>query len=143
MAVELTHTLEAQFGIALPMERLLDGLSLEALVTEALQPLALTAVPPSPIPHLPRGGDAALPLSFDQEQLWLSDRAVPGNAAYNLPLVVRLAGALNLNALEHGLNEIVRRHEVLRTTFPLVRGLPAASITPEWAPALPVIDLSA
>jgi amino acid adenylation domain-containing protein len=58
-----------------------------------------------------------LPLSFAQERLWFMDQFDPGNAAYNIPMAVRLGGSLNISALERSLNEIVRRHEILRTSF--------------------------
>ena len=57
------------------------------------------------------------PLSFAQQRLWFLDRLSPENPAYNLRAAVLLQGQLNLSALQQTLNEIVRRHEVLRTTF--------------------------
>ena len=58
-----------------------------------------------------------LPLSFAQQRLWFLDQLKPGNAAYNLPLMVRLRGPLMVQAVERSLNEIVQRHESLRTVF--------------------------
>lgn len=57
------------------------------------------------------------PLSFGQERLWLLDQFQPGSAFYNMPLVMQLDGPLDTHALERSLNEILRRHEILRTTF--------------------------
>jgi amino acid adenylation domain-containing protein len=62
------------------------------------------------------------PASFAQQRLWFIDRLVPGNTFYNVPTALRLTGALNLGALEKTFNEIIRRHEVLRTTFGMVEG---------------------
>ncbi|HYC91742.1 MAG TPA: amino acid adenylation domain-containing protein [Thermoanaerobaculia bacterium] len=59
-----------------------------------------------------------MPLSFAQERLWFIDRMLPGSAMYNVPLAYRLRGELDRAALEASLNEIVRRHESLRTSFP-------------------------
>jgi aspartate racemase len=59
-------------------------------------------------------------MSFGQEQLWLIDQMAPGNTAYNVLAPFRVRGRLDEGALERTLNEIVRRHEVLRTTFDLV-----------------------
>jgi hypothetical protein len=58
-----------------------------------------------------------LPLSFAQQRLWFLDQLEPGNALYNVPYLVRLTGRLDVAILERSLNEIVRRHEVLRTRF--------------------------
>ncbi|HEX5883538.1 MAG TPA: amino acid adenylation domain-containing protein, partial [Pyrinomonadaceae bacterium] len=83
-----------------------------------------------------------IPLSFAQERLWFLDQLDPGTAAYNMPGAVWLEGDLNLVALERSLNEIVRRHEVLRTTFRAERGLPVQVISPLLRLSLPLIDLS-
>src|SRR5437870_4853918 len=79
----------------------------------------------------------AFPLSFAQLRLWLLDQLDPQSAAYNLHGGVRLRGQLDIAALEQSLNELVRRHEVLRTTFALVDGQPMQLIAPAQALALP------
>jgi acyl carrier protein len=90
----------------------------------------------------------SLPLSFAQQRLWFLDRLEPGNPVYNLPVAVRLSGPIDVAALERSLAEVVRRHEALRTSFPLVDGRPAQVICPNGEIAnlgfgtLPVIDLS-
>ena len=63
------------------------------------------------------------PTSFGQQQLWLLDELESGSA-YNLHSAWRLTGQINLSALEKALNEIVRRHEALRTTFRFIGGRP-------------------
>jgi hypothetical protein len=67
----------------------------------------------------------------------------PGNAAYNSPRVVRLTGALDYAALRAALTEIVRRHEVLRTSFPIVAGGPVQSIAAPAPLPVPLVDLAA
>src|SRR2546421_3851222 len=80
-------------------------------------PRALTRRPPvSPIP-----------LSFGQEQLWFLTRLAP-EPVYNEVFTVRLPGPLDVAALEQSLNEVIRRHEIWRTTFPLVDGQPVQVI---------------
>ena len=71
------------------------------------------------------------PASFAQERLWFLDQLQPGNFFYNIPAVVPLHIPLHLGALEWSLNEIVRRHEVLRTTFAMVDGQPVQVIAPD------------
>ena len=82
------------------------------------------------------------PLSFSQQRLWFLDQMDPANAAYNIPAAVRLKGPLNLPALERSFNEIVRRHEVLRTSFPSFDGKPLQLIEPAHELRVNVIDLS-
>src|SRR5438093_13392439 len=57
------------------------------------------------------------PLSFAQSQMWVIDQMTPGNPAYNLSVGYRIKGLLDVTALENSFNEIVKRHETLRTTF--------------------------
>src|ERR1051325_6193877 len=71
------------------------------------------------------------PLSFARQRLWFLDRLDPGGHLYNLPVAVRLQGELDVRALEATLNEIIRRHEVLRTRFGMVDGEPAQIVAVE------------
>src|SRR6185312_10802768 len=80
---------------------------------------------PKPQTIFPRGERAVLPLSFAQERLWFLDRWDPGAATYNVPSAVRLVGQLDRRALLSGLNEVIRRHEALRTSFPSIDDRPA------------------
>jgi aspartate racemase len=82
-----------------------------------------------------------LPLSFAQQRLWFIDQLEPGNSAYNCPAAVRLKGPLNVAALEQSVNEIVKRHEALRTIFTTVDGQPAQVIAPTLTVRLPVVNL--
>ncbi|MBK9712870.1 MAG: amino acid adenylation domain-containing protein [Kouleothrix sp.] len=100
---------------------------------------------PSPgadAPARPTQRDSVLPLSFAQQSVWLWQQVEPDNPFYNVPMAVRLTGALDLAALERCLNEIVRRHEILRTSFLTANSQPAQSIRPARATTLPVIDLA-
>src|ERR1041384_2034751 len=81
------------------------------------------------------------PLSFAQQRLWFVQRLEPGNVAYNMPLSVRLSGSLNVPTLERSLSEVVRRHEVLRTTFADLDGEPVQLISPPHYVNLDVVDL--
>ena len=86
--------------------------------------------------------DGPLPLSFAQQRLWFLDQLEPGLVAYNVPAAVRLAGRLDFAVLNWSLNEIVRRHESLRTTFNYVSGQPVQVIAPNLELSIPVADLS-
>jgi fengycin family lipopeptide synthetase B len=76
----------------------------------------------------PVSRDRHLPLSFAQQRLWLLDRLDPGSPLYNVPRALRLAGTLKIDALVQALTEIVRRHEALRTTFPIIDEQPVQSV---------------
>ncbi|MFD0201926.1 MULTISPECIES: non-ribosomal peptide synthetase [Saccharothrix] len=82
-------------------------------------------------------GDA--PLSFAQQRLWFLDQFQPGGTEYVTPLAVRLRGELDVPRLERALTALVERHDVLRTTFPAVDGLPVAVVRPADV-TLPVVD---
>ena len=87
-----------------------------------------------------RGTDH-LPLSMNQEHLWHLDRMIPGTYFFNMPYVYRLSGDLNIEALEKALNEIIFRHEALRTVFAQVDGRPVQVIKPVPEFQLPDVDL--
>ncbi|WP_375765213.1 amino acid adenylation domain-containing protein [Archangium gephyra] len=96
---------------------------------------------PSAITRVPR--DRPLPLSFSQQRLWYLDQLEPGNVAYNNPSALRLSGPLDTAALERALNEVVRRHEALRTTFALEDSGPVQRIAESLSVPLPVVRLEA
>jgi amino acid adenylation domain-containing protein len=82
-----------------------------------------------------------LPLSWTQQRLWFLNQFEPDSPAYNIPSFVRLKGYLDPEALERCLKEVVRRHEVLRTTFTSIDGEPAQVISPRVDFSLSVINL--
>ncbi len=84
---------------------------------------------------------AKLALSFAQQRLWLIDQIEPGNPSYNISAAFRLEGDFRVPALAAALSEIIRRHEVLRTTFPESGGDPEQAIGPPTPLHLPVVDL--
>ncbi|MEH2243499.1 non-ribosomal peptide synthetase [Nostoc sp.] len=81
------------------------------------------------------------PASFAQQRLWFLDQLIPSNAIYNVPTVIRLTGSLKLAALEQTFNEIVRRHETLRTTFIVLDGQPLQAIAPSLTIPISVLNL--
>nr|AYM54496.1 nonribosomal peptide synthase [Myxococcus fulvus] len=96
----------------------------------------------SSAPALPLARPEVIPLSSGQERLWFLDRLSPGTAQYNVHLGLRARGALDTVALRRSLEELVRRHEVLRTRFPEVEGSPRQVIaSPDAGVALTVVEL--
>ncbi|HYU30545.1 MAG TPA: amino acid adenylation domain-containing protein, partial [Thermoanaerobaculia bacterium] len=97
---------------------------------------------PLPLVRRPQTGDDAWPLAIDQERLWFLHRLDPADISFNLDLVIRLAGPLDPRVLAGCLTEVVRRHEIWRTTFPARDGSPVQLISPPSPVPLPLIDLS-
>ncbi len=82
------------------------------------------------------------PASAAQQRLWFLNQLEPESPAYNIPAVLRLRGELDVRALEKSLNEIVSRHEALRTTFRTIDGKPAQIVNPPSEQKLPLVDLT-
>jgi amino acid adenylation domain-containing protein len=92
---------------------------------------------------IPKRDQAALlPLSFAQQRLWFLEQMNPGSPAYNIPSAVRMKGKLDITALNNSFNEIIKRHEVLRTIFEMVDGQPVQTILPELKISIPIKDLT-
>ncbi|MEH2324927.1 MAG: amino acid adenylation domain-containing protein [Nostoc sp.] len=81
------------------------------------------------------------PTSFAQQRLWFLDQLARGNPFYNVSTALCLRGSLNFTALKQTFNEIVRRHETLRTTFVIVEQQPVQVIAPSLTIPLPLIDI--
>ena len=94
----------------------------------------------APLVPVSREGD--LPLSYAQQRLWFLEQLVPGGVSYNIPAVLRLRGRLDVRALQESLQEVARRHEILRTTFRSVTGTPTLHIAAEITVVISVVDLS-
>jgi amino acid adenylation domain-containing protein len=98
-------------------------------------------LPTPPLMRVPRQG--ALPLSFAQQRLWFLHQLEPSNTVYNLASAILVTGDLDVAALRLAFGEVVRRHEVLRTTFREAGGEPYQWIGEPGPIRLPVIDLRA
>jgi amino acid adenylation domain-containing protein len=143
LATQAMARTRAQFGIDLPLRLMFEARSLAALAREieAAVPAGAMALPPL----LPRGPDhhgQDLPLSFAQQRLWFLDQLEPGNPFYSIPAALRLTGRLDEAALEWTLAELVRRHESLRTTFPVQAGSPVQRIAPSMPLVIERLDLT-
>ena len=140
LATQLVSRLRRVFGVELPVRQLFEAPTLSRLAgrVQAARAGGGEAIA-SPIPR--RSHPRPPRLSFGQERLWFLDRLIPGSAAYNISVALRLSGDLRVPALSAALDEVVRRHEVLRTTFRQSGGEPRQAIAPELRLPLPVLDL--
>jgi amino acid adenylation domain-containing protein len=140
LATRVMSRLREVFGVELPLSCLFEGPRVSDLAAAVER--ARAAAPPVAIPPLVAGSVAGPPpLSFAQQRLWFLDQLDPGSAAYNIPVGLRLRGRLDVAALSLALREVVRRHEVLRTTFETREGEPVQIIAPNARTFLPVVDL--
>ncbi|MDO8544834.1 MAG: amino acid adenylation domain-containing protein [Opitutaceae bacterium] len=83
-----------------------------------------------------------IPLSFAQERLWFLDQLEPGSPVYNVCQAVRMRGTLDINLLEKSINDVIRRHEPLRTNFITSEGRAVQVVAPTRTLTLTVVDLS-
>ncbi|HKV07487.1 MAG TPA: amino acid adenylation domain-containing protein, partial [Thermoanaerobaculia bacterium] len=141
LGTQLVSRLHESFGVELPLRVIFERPTVRAL-SESVETLrsAEQGWDRPPLVRTPREG--LLPLSFAQQRLWFLEQLQPGSPLYNLPSALRLAGPLDVAVLRRALDEIVRRHETLRTTFVAERGLPAQRVAPTLSLPLPVVDLS-
>jgi amino acid adenylation domain-containing protein len=94
-----------------------------------------------PAPEVSPRRSTAGALSFAQQRLWFIHQIDPASAAYNVPMALRLLGGLESGVLKRCLDEIVRRHETLRTRFPREDGRPQQVVDPDGALEMPLVDL--
>jgi amino acid adenylation domain-containing protein len=141
LATQVVSRVREALQVEVPLRALFEASRPRQLAArvDALLRGGTAAVAP-PLVKVMNGGDA--PLSFAQQRLWFLDQLEPGSPAYNIPAAVRLTGALNVAALERTLDELVRRHEVLRTVFISEAGQPRQLVREHTAQALEVTDLS-
>jgi amino acid adenylation domain-containing protein len=143
LAMKVVSRVREVLAVELPLRTLFEQATVSALA-ERVEALRQGDTPAPLLPRLvatARDGSPP-PLSFAQERLWFLDRLEPGTTTYNMLAPRRLTGPLDVDALERALGEIVRRHEVLRTTCAEVGGPPVQQIAPWTGLSLPVIDLS-
>ncbi|MFN8596432.1 MAG: amino acid adenylation domain-containing protein [Anaerolineae bacterium] len=140
LATQLISRIRSAFKVDLPLRNVFEAPTIAGLASLIdVAQRAETGVSVPPLVRVSR--DQVLPLSFSQQRLWFLDQLEPNSPIYNLPEAMRLHGPLNLAALERSLNEIVRRHEVLRTTFVTIDGQAQQIIAPQLTLPLLIDDL--
>jgi hypothetical protein len=124
-------------GTARPA-RLADLSDDRRALAEALLARRAAATRQPPLKALPRTGQAGWPLTYQQEELWFLQQFVPESTSYNVPVVWRLHGAVDPEHVAAAINQVVRRHEVLRTRFVERDGWPVQVVDPPAARRLRV-----
>jgi acyl carrier protein len=141
LATQIVSRVREAFGIELPLRSLFESPTIGRMASRVEEIMKNQQEAPAP-PVRPVPRDADLPLSLAQQRLWVFDRMTPGSFAYNIPLAVRVSENLDIAVLQRTFDEIIRRHESLRTTFPEENGQPRQVISPPAPASLPIVDLS-
>ena len=140
LAIKIISQIQVAFSTDLSLQTLFEAPTIEELVDHLPQipeaqgtghvPLLSSSPRPSP-----------LPLSYTQERFWFLDQYLTDREIHTVSVAFRLKGPLNIQALADSVNEIVSRHEILRTTFPMINGQPQVVILPTLTVDLPCISL--
>ena len=130
LATQVISRVRNAFNVELPLRALFEAPTVAGLAERVR---SLRGAAPVAAPTLVHAGrESELPLSFAQQRLWFLHQLEPESVAYNISLAVRLSGELNREALEWSLNSMVKRHEVLRTTFTIRNSSPIQAISAEF-----------
>lgn len=139
LATQLISKLRGIYSVDLPLRLLFD----EPRMSDIARNLRNYLVGPSPtdeVAIVPAARDGDIPLSYSQQRLWFLDQLEPGNLFYNIATAVKFEGFLNILLLEQALTQIVKRHEILRTTFEDNNGKPRQVIHPNYSAHINQID---
>jgi len=141
LALQLLARIRHTFEVEASLKDFLEDPTVSRLARIVEQALEDGTAPLAP-PLVSVTRDAPLPASFAQQRLWFLDQLEPGRACYHIPAAVKLVGRLDIPALERALSDVVRRHEVLRTTLVADGGIPRQVIAAGLELPLAVQDLS-
>jgi amino acid adenylation domain-containing protein/non-ribosomal peptide synthase protein (TIGR01720 family) len=139
LATQVISRIRTTFNVEISLPQLFESANLAALAAQI--EIAMRGEQQEIKTINPVARNQNIPLSFSQQRLWFFDQFEPGSPSYNLPRTVRLQGKLNIEALSASLNGIIRRHEILRTSFAIFDGQPIQVISDSVNLKLPVIDL--
>ncbi|HEX5127572.1 MAG TPA: amino acid adenylation domain-containing protein, partial [Rhodocyclaceae bacterium] len=140
-ATQVISRVRQIFAIELPLRVLFEEPTIAGLASCVEQEKNRSGLIQAP-PMVPTPKDKPLPLSFAQQRLWFLAQLEPENPFYNMARVLHLSGTLDIAILTRIVNEIVCRHESLRTTFSVIEGQPVQMIAKEHAIVIPLTDLS-
>jgi len=141
LALQVASRVRSVLGVSLPLRSIFEEPTIadQARVVEKLisseEATTHERIRPFARPEI-------VPLSFAQQRLWFLHQLEPASDFYNVPLAFRIDGPLNITILNDCCNEILRRHEALRTTFPIRQGIPVQQINGNAYEPMTIIDLA-
>ena len=136
LATQVMSRIRQVFAVELPLRNLLENPTVAGLALRLEKAARTTAPPLRPLPR-----DQHPRLSFAQERLWFLSRYEAESSLYNVPVTLRLCGPLKIEALHASLQEIVARHEVLRTSFPEIDGVAVQNIAAAIDLPMPLVEM--
>jgi len=139
-ATQLASRVREVFQKAIPIRVLFESPTIEAMAAFIESERHASDKVPPPLERIDR--NQPLPLSFAQQRLWFINQLEPESTAYNVPIALRITGALDVTALEHAFTDLIKRHETLRTTFVMKNGRPEQLLSPAGKFVLRTVDLS-
>jgi len=143
LATQLNARVSALFQIDLPLRTVFEKPTLSAYAGVVQSLLRENRAHPASKPVKKVDHTGPIPLSYSQQRLWFLDQFEPGSPVYNVPVALRLKGALDADALQHSLDTLTQRHSSLRTVFHAVDGIPHQVVLPSAGIEIERIDLSA
>ncbi|OZF40216.1 non-ribosomal peptide synthetase [Rhodococcus sp. 14-2483-1-2] len=142
VATQVAARLGAELGTTVPVRTMFEAGTVAALAAALESHVGHGAS----APLVPQERPERIPLSLAQQRMWFLNRFEPESAVNNIPVAIRLTGALDAAALNAAVIDVLDRHEALRTVYPSVDGaghqviLPAASVAPDLTPITPSAD---
>jgi len=141
LATRLITRVRETFGVDLPLKTLFDRPTV-ALLAESIQAALLSEHHFEALPLVAVSRTEPLRVSFAEQRLWFLDQLEPGRSFSNIPAGVRLLGRLDSDALKRSIDEVINRHENLRTTFGTDGGRPTRVVAPAMSLSIPMVDLT-
>ena len=144
LATQIVARLRTHFKLDLPLRVLFEQPTVALLAVAIAARQADAAAPQAAVISAPKAQPrpSLLPLSFSQQRLWFIEQLTPGTTLFNIPFALHLKGELNVEALHASLNDLLVRHEILRTGIRSTDGVPSQHISESLNIALPFDDLS-
>lgn len=135
MAVELTHSIETQLGVLLPMSEFISSQSIAQIAARVVQtrPVSQATFVEEP---------DTFPLSYGQQSLWFLQQLAPESVAYNIASALRIKTKPDVAALRRAFQSLVDRHAALRTTFSAVHGKAVQHVHEHGKASFETVDAS-
>jgi len=138
IAVELTHSIETQLGVLLPMSEFISSQSIAQIAAHCFELVQSTTFTKAAFVEPPN----TFPLSYGQQALWFLQQLAPESVAYNIASALRIKAKVDVTALRSAFQSLVERHAALRTTFSAVQGKAVQHVHEQGNASFETVDAS-